>query len=208
MRILALADRRDPTLSAGRLAEMSPDLVVACGDLPFAYLENVVTVANKPLLYVPGAADPELPAAPRIWQGWGAGSTQPVGVPDFEAVWEPGPGPQGCTNVDLKVLEAAGLRVAGLGGTLHAEPGPNRYPLAAMRRRARRLRRRVRRRRIDVLATHMPPAGGATAGSTILRDLVERLRPRLLIHGTASTGEWAIGDTRVVAATPSQVVEL
>jgi len=56
MKILALADEvvsfiHSPTVR-DRFADV--DLVVSCGDLPAAYLEYVVTLLNKPLVYVPG----------------------------------------------------------------------------------------------------------------------------------------------------------
>jgi hypothetical protein len=77
-----------------------------------------------------------------------------------------------------------------------------------MRRRARRLRRRARRRRVDVLMTYMPPAGGRATGSATVRGLVERIRPGAVIHGVAKTEEWTIGKTRVISAVPSRVIDL
>ena len=34
------------------------ELIIGCGDLPYPYLENIVTFLNVPLLYVPGNHDP------------------------------------------------------------------------------------------------------------------------------------------------------
>ena len=34
------------------------ELILGCGDLPYPYLENLVTFLNVPLLYVPGNHDP------------------------------------------------------------------------------------------------------------------------------------------------------
>jgi hypothetical protein len=77
-----------------------------------------------------------------------------------------------------------------------------------MRRRARRLRRRVGGRRVDVLLTYMPPAGGSATGSATVRGLVERFRPAAVIHGVAKTEEWTIGTTRVISAVPSRLIDL
>ena len=59
----------------------------------------------------------------------------------------PIPGPEGCDNVDGRVLEVHGLRVAGLGGSLRYKDGPNQYTQAQMRWRAIKLELRVRDRK-------------------------------------------------------------
>ena len=60
IRILAVADEVDDNLYAADLKKLQVDLVVACGDLPFDYLETLVTMASVPLVYVPGNHDPDL----------------------------------------------------------------------------------------------------------------------------------------------------
>ncbi|MGH3452683.1 MAG: metallophosphoesterase, partial [Haloechinothrix sp.] len=60
-RVLAVADEVNEALFVpDNLTRAAPDLVVSCGDLPFDYLEYLVTVLNVPLLYVPGNHDPDL----------------------------------------------------------------------------------------------------------------------------------------------------
>src|SRR6266508_365807 len=59
-RILAVADEVDESLGGEALAQLRPDLMLSAGDLPFDYLEYLVTVLNVPLLYVPGNHDPSL----------------------------------------------------------------------------------------------------------------------------------------------------
>jgi uncharacterized protein len=34
------------------------ELILGCGDLPYPYLENLLTFLNVPLMYVPGNHDP------------------------------------------------------------------------------------------------------------------------------------------------------
>ena len=99
--------------------------MLGCGDLPFDYLEYLVSRLDVPLLYVPGNHDPSLKPPDMTWMP--LRSELPV------------PGPQGCTNIDGRVVEVNGLRVAGLGGSLRYKEGPNQYTQAQMGRRALRL---------------------------------------------------------------------
>ena len=59
MKILAVSDQAEErvyTLAANKhFADV--DLILGCGDLPYAYLEYLLTIINKPLMYVPGNHD-------------------------------------------------------------------------------------------------------------------------------------------------------
>src|SRR5215210_4093008 len=59
MKILAISDEVVEFLYGPQLKEQyaDVDLVLGCGDLPFYYLEYIVTVLNVPLYYVPGNHD-------------------------------------------------------------------------------------------------------------------------------------------------------
>lgn len=215
-RILAVADEVDESLGGEALAQLRPDLVLSAGDLPFDYLEYLVTVLNVPLLYVPGNHDPSLRSR-RGELAW---------PPSIELKDARDPvGPLGCTNVDGRIEEAAGLRVAGLGGSVRYREGPNQYSQKEMRGRARRLRRRAAtrglwgRRGVDVLLTHAPPLGvgdeddPAHQGFAALLQLVERLSPKLLVHGHIHPyGEGKpnrrLGTTTVVNAVPFRLLEV
>src|SRR5438105_4508518 len=85
-RILAVADQVEERLDRTRLLELRPDLILACGDLPYGYLDFLVSTLNVPLLYVPGNHDPDLrPGAPTL---------------DIAETLELEPrGPAGCVNV-------------------------------------------------------------------------------------------------------------
>jgi Icc-related predicted phosphoesterase len=213
-RILAIADEPLPGLPD--VVGPRPDLVLSCGDLPWDDLERVVDHANVPLLFVPGNHDPALVAAPShsVWPA-------SIQVRDLD---DP-PGPRGCINVDGRIEDVAGLRVAGLGGSIRYREGPHQYTQAEMARRARRLARRARARRrrdgggVDVLITHSPPKGlgddddPAHQGFESFHELVRRLRPRLLLHGHIhpygiARPDRAIGDTRVVNVVPYKVIDL
>ena len=211
-RILAIADEVDEALYEDKLARLRPDVVVSCGDLPFEYLEYIVSRANVPLVYVLGNHDPELRST----------------VPTLTPVLTEAPmlGPQGCDNADGRVVAAAGLRIAGLGGSMRYRPGgPHQYSDAEMRRRALSLEVRIKlnlkpaRRRIDIILTHAPPLGWdarddpAHRGFASFVRLVKALNPKLLIHGHVhpygrSEPQRVLGTTQIVNAVPSKLIEI
>ncbi len=212
MRILAVADEVDDFLYGDKLQTLSPDFIVSCGDLPFDYLEFLVSSLNVPLVYVPGNHDPNV---------------KPLDT-TFVALDHriPIPGPEGCDNVDGRVLEVQGLRVAGLGGSLRYKDGPNQYTQAQMRWRAVKLEVRVRlkrvrsaHRKLDVLITHAPPFGVATAkddahvGFVAFHRIIRGFQPQLLVHGHVhpygkAQPERIVEGTRIVNAIPSRLIEV
>jgi predicted phosphodiesterase len=222
-RILAVSDEVDEHLIAGDLKALEVELVVACGDLPCDYLEALVTLTNVPLLYVPGNHDPE----------GGRPAPDPVAEDDVLRPFsfrreEDATRPEGCINLDGRVIEIKGLRVAGLGGSMRYSGGPNQYTQAEMKRRALVLEARARlgsllHRRpsdeLDVLLTHAPPLGvgddddPAHEGFAAFHRLVERLSPRILLHGHIHpygrrVVEHRLNGTRVVNAVGHKVIEV
>jgi uncharacterized protein len=210
-RILAIADEVDEGLYTDKLARLRPDLVLSCGDLPFDYLEYVVSRLDVPLVYVPGNHDPDVRSADPTWAP--LRSERPL------------PGPQGCDNADGRVVVAAGLRIAGLGGSMRYKPGPNQYTDAQMRWRALSLEMRIRlnpargARKLDVLLTHAPPLGWgapddlAHRGFAVFGRLVKDLNPRLLIHGHVhpygrAQVERKLAGTQVINAVPLRLIDL
>ena len=209
-RILAVADEIDEALYGDKLYELQPDLIVSCGDLPFDYLENLVSRTDVPLAYVPGNHDPDL--------GREAAHMATM-------LTAPLPGPQGCDTVDVRVLDASGLRVAGLGGSIRYNTGANQYTQAEMRLRALNLEIRLRWKRLwrgdrlDVLLAHAPALGcgdledDAHRGIAALHRLVRIFRPRFLIHGhvhpmSRPCKDLRLGDTQVINAVPSRLLEV
>jgi hypothetical protein len=210
-RILAIADEVDDALYTDRLLRLRPDVVVSAGDLPFDYLEYIVSRLDVPLVYVPGNHDAELRSSDPTWTPLGADA--------------PERGPQGCMNADGRAVVAAGIRIAGLGGSMRYRRGPNQYTEAEMRWRALSLGIRVKlnpfraARRVDVLLTHAPPLGWgsnedvAHRGFAAFVPLVKDLSPRLHVHGHIHPygrggPERRLGDTQVVNAVPLRLVEI
>ncbi len=213
-RVLAIADEVESALYGDALHRLRPDVVVSCGDLPFDYLENVVTRAGVPLVYVPGNHDPDLRGRDQVGIGWAALAAR---------MNDPPPGPQGCVSADGRVVEAAGLQIAGLGGSIRYRSGPNQYSQREMRWRAFRVEARIRLRRgrrgVDVLITHAPPldlgdgTDPAHRGFAAFHRLVSQLRPRVLIHGHVHPvhrrmSDRTLGETLVVNAIPYRLLEV
>ncbi|OLB94166.1 MAG: hypothetical protein AUI15_17540 [Actinobacteria bacterium 13_2_20CM_2_66_6] len=186
---------------------MKPDVIVGCGDLPFEYLENLVSRFNGPLLYVPGNHDAALRPPDPDWVGL---SGEGAGV-----------GAAGCVNVDGRIEAAAGLWIAGLGGSIRYRPGPNQYTQRQMRFRALRLeiRARLMRRPVDVLISHSPPAGHGDAddpahiGFSAYLRLIATLAPKVMFHGHVrhygpKAADRRIGTTLIVNAIPYRLIEV
>jgi hypothetical protein len=215
VRVLAVSDVVEPALWAGGHAAHGTELIVACGDLPFEYLGHLMNALDAPLVFVPGNHDPDL-AGYRISR---AGLAMRAGLPVRQ------PWPDGAVSADGTIVDIAGLRVAGLGGSRRYSDGPNQYTDRQQARRARWLavraaaRRRRDGRRVDLLLTHAPPRGVGDGsdpphqGFTALHPLVARLGPALLLHGHVDPDpgagrDHAIGNTLVCNVTGWRLLTL
>jgi hypothetical protein len=185
VRVLAVSDEADDALAADPGGVRGVELILACGDLPFDYLATLMNALDVPLVFVPGNHDPDLSG----YRSSRAGLTLRAGMP-ARAPW-----PDGAVNADGRVVDAAGLRLAGLGGCLRYNFGPNQYTDQQQARRAWALRGRAGWRRlrdgrgVDVLLTHAPPRAVGDGddpphrGFTALHGLAAALRPAALLHG-------------------------
>jgi Icc-related predicted phosphoesterase len=148
------------------------DLVLGCGDLPYTYLEYLITVLSVPLYYVPGNHDPEYNAYRSLSHA------------------------EGGINLDLKSAYTRGLLLAGLGGSIRYRPdGVNQYTQDQSFYRAYRLLlsllvNQVRfGRKLDILISHSPPFKihdddtNAHQGFKALNFLIRTVQPRYLFHG-------------------------
>jgi Icc-related predicted phosphoesterase len=204
--MLVVSDEIDRRLTAGRLREISPDLVISCGDLPADYLDFVSSAANAVLFHVPGNHDPARDPSRRGNEDWG-------------------PPPLPGLNLDRRIVTESGLRIAGLGGSIRYRPGPNQYTQKEQRRRVGSLIRRARLRSlgtvepIDVFVAHAPPQGvgddadRAHVGFEAYHRLIETLRPRIMVHGHIHPygriqPDRRIGQTEIINVIPHRVIEL
>ena len=204
VRVLAVSDEVDEVLRADTSVADGAELIVSCGDLPFDYLAELMTHLDVPLVFVPGNHDPDVSGYHTSRAGLSLRGSMPATPP-----WPPG-----AVNADGRVVDIAGLRFAGLGGSQRYRPGPNQYSDRQQARRARALARRATWRRVrdgrgvDVLITHAPPRGLGDLddpphrGFTALPRLVKRLQPALMLHGHihpygTSAPDRHLGDTLV-----------
>jgi hypothetical protein len=183
--VLAVSDEVDDALLADPTAVRGAQLILACGDLPFEYLSALMNALDVPLVFVPGNHDPDVSGYRRSR----AGLTLRAGLPARP------PWPDGAINADGRIVDVAGLRLAGLGGCRRYGDGPNQYTDRQQARRARALRSRAWWRRkpdgreVDVLLTHAPPLGVGDGddpphrGFKALPGLVAALQPTALLHG-------------------------
>ena len=164
IKILLLSDTESPALwdfyQPERVAGI--DVIVSCGDLKRAYLEFLVTLTGKPLLYVPGNHDTSY-------------------------VKEP---PEGCETIDGRVVTCCGLRFLGLGGCKKYSGGEYQYTEVEMARRIDKLRRPIRKAGgVDIIVTHAPMTGYGDAedyahrGFDCFLELADRVRPLAFCHG-------------------------
>lgn len=164
MRILAISDVPEGWLwerwDRERVAGV--DLIISCGDLPATYLEHIVTLTNVPLLYVQGNHDTAY---------------------DDHA-------PEGCVSIDGQLRDFCGLRIMGLGGSIRYNDEVHGFTEAEMARKAARMALLASATGgVDVIVTHAPLRGYGDLddlphrGFEALGRLVERTRPRYLLHG-------------------------
>ena len=174
MKILAVSDQvveRIYTLtSQGHF--QGTDIIVGCGDLPYTYLEYLVSMLNVPMVYVPGNHDPEY-------------------NPRFSTTRA-----EGGSNLDLKRVRVKGLLIAGLGGSVKYRPdGVNQHTQVEAFLRAAQLMPGLLLNRLryghalDILITHSPPFGihdddtQAHTGLKAINWLLRWARPRYHFHG-------------------------
>lgn len=108
------------------------DLVLSCGDLEHEYLEFLVSMLDVPLLYVPGNHDTSYRTR----------------------------SPEGCTDIDGLVARVGNLRIAGVGGSMAYNAGPDEYQYTdrQMAWKMRRLEYRVwRAGGVDMVVSHAAP---------------------------------------------------
>ncbi len=196
MHILAVADVESrfyyDYYKPGRLDGF--DLILACGDLPREYLEFLVTMANRPLLYVHGNHDESYVDRP----------------------------PEGCICIDDKLYVQDGVRFLGLGGSYRYRQGTYMYTERQMARRVRRLWPSIQRwGGVDVLVTHAPARhlndfdSMSHRGFECFNGLLDRYRPRYFVHGHIHKNygmsipqRTVHGDTVVINACESCVIDI
>jgi len=205
-KVLAVSDqvveRIYPLATDGHFKDV--DFILGCGDLPYTYLEYLVSVINVPLYYVPGNHDPVY------------NSYHPLSYAE------------GGSNLDLKTAHVKGLLLAGFGGSIRYRPdGVNQYTQRQAFFRAYRLLIQLIYkqihfgRKLDILISHSPPfeihddESQAHQGLKALNFLIRSVHPRYLFHGHTHFFRYNLEDniTKVESTTvmnifPYKVIEL
>ncbi|MDP4181333.1 MAG: metallophosphoesterase [Bacillota bacterium] len=138
------------------------DLMISCGDLKAEYLSFLVTMIKAPLFYVHGNHDERYKTNP----------------------------PEGCINIDDKLVKYKGLRLLGLGGSYRYRDGDFQYTEHQMKRRINKMRPKLWiNKGFDILVTHAP-AYKLGDGDDICHmgfkcfvDLIHKYSPKYLLHG-------------------------
>lgn len=192
VRVLAIADEEVSAMES-RVRDLRVDLVLAAGDLPWGYVEEVVSLVDAPAAFVPGNHDPSTKG---------------------------GKGPRGVINLDGRVLTVGGLRIAGLGGCVRYNDGEHQYTQKEYDRRAQGLVKAARGKEpVDVLLTHAPPLGlgdepdPCHVGISALHGVLEALRPAWHLHGHIHPygmhkPDRQLGPTTLRNVIPWQVIEI
>ena len=164
MKILVVSDEESAYLwdhyRPGRLAGI--DMILSAGDLKANYLSFLVTMANRPLLYVHGNHDGTYDRLP----------------------------PEGCDCIDDKLVTVNGLRILGLGGCVMYNRGPYQYTEQQMQRRIKKLAFKLYRSKgVDIVLTHAPVRGYGDEDNITHRGfeaflpLLDKYKPKYLVHG-------------------------
>lgn len=196
MKIMLISDEEDRGLWDYFKKEKleGADLILSAGDLKAVYLSFLVTLANRPLLYVHGNHDGS-------YDNWP---------------------PEGCDCIDDKLVTINGVRILGLGGSMLYNGGPYQYTEKQMRWRIWKLQGKIRRAGgVDIVVTHAPPRGYGDQdnlphrGFEAFLPLMDKWKPKYLIHGHIhqryGTG-WErtrqYGETTIINACGKTFIEL
>ncbi|MBI5349038.1 MAG: metallophosphoesterase family protein [Chloroflexi bacterium] len=207
MKILAISDEVVDFIYSPAVKDRygDVDLIVGCGDLPFYYLEFVVSILNKPLYMVPGNHD-----AHNQYMSDGR-------ILDHA---------EGTTNVDGELANENGILLAGLGGSIRYRPdGVHQYTQSEMNGRILSmtpslLLNRLRQGRfLDILITHSAPRNihdsddAAHVGFEAFNSFIQWFKPRFLLHGHShvyqrnAVTRTMVGETEVLNVYPYRLIE-
>jgi Icc-related predicted phosphoesterase len=206
LKILAISDIVVDRLYSTHVAERIRDveLILGCGDLPYEYLEFLVTSLNIPLLYVPGNHDPAYDEKKKAGHA------------------------EGCEFMDREVSSVKGLNIAGIGGSIRYKPGfPNQYSQSQMYSRLSSVIPKLlyhlplHGNVLDIMIAHSPPRGihddddQAHVGFSAFKDFIKTFKPRYFLHGHTMVYKnnivspvTQVGTTTIINVYPYRIIEI
>ncbi len=227
MKILSISDKIVDVIYSPACREKFPDvdLLISCGDLPYYYVEYVLTILDKPLYYVRGNH------ASTVEYAQQGARTEPRGAIDLhrKALTEKNlifAGVEGNAGRLKTSLPFKHLILAGVEGSIRYNTGDHQYTQGEMWLMIYSLvprllwNRLARGRALDVFVTHAPPCGihdktdRAHVGVDAFRWLDQTFRPKLHLHGHihiyqhAEITETLFGETRVINTYGHRLTEI
>jgi uncharacterized protein len=209
MKILFISDKIVEHLYSPKVVERhnDVDLIIGCGDLPYYYLEFILSMLNVPLLYVHGNHDPE--------QEYLADGTAITG-------------PWGGCNLHRRVYKEKNLLLVGLEGSIRYKDGFFQYTQREMWLNVFYLipkllvNRLVYGRYLDVFVAHSPPYGihngddhdRTHIGFKSFLWFLKVFKPRYMVHGhrhvytPTEVVETRFNDTQIYNIYPYRVLEI
>ncbi len=188
MRILCVSDHKDPLVYTNSVAKRFPDLdlILGAGDLDLSYYEFLVSSLNLPLGFVFG--NHNLQGIERYWRRYELPTFIHTHEKHLEAT-------NGITYLGGRCIHLKGLLLAGLGGCMRYNKGPNQFTefgmaLFSLRIFPRLIFNRIfHGRYLDILVTHAPPAGIhdkpdlCHRGFKFFLWFMRVFKPAYLVHG-------------------------
>ena len=207
MKILSVSDQVDPRIYSEALKDRHSDVafVLSCGDLPYGYLEYIISGLNRPLYYVHGNHD--------LYKRSNQEETRSL--------------PLGGDNLHRKIYREHGLLLAGVEGSIrYNQKTRYQYTQAEMWSHVLRLvpglyyNKLVYGRFLDIFVTHAPPKGihegedWTHQGIEAFRWLIDTFQPAYHFHGHIhiyrpdAIVETQIGKTLVINTFEHRVTEI
>jgi Icc-related predicted phosphoesterase len=207
MKILSVSDQVDPRIYSESLKERYGEVafVIACGDLPYSYLEFILSGLNRSLYFVHGNHDP------------------------YQKVnhAEPWSYPWGANNLHRKTFQEQRLLLAGVEGSIQYNRKTRyQYSQGQMWNHVLGLvpgllyNKLAWGRYLDIFVTHAPPQGvhegedWTHQGIKAFRWLIDTFQPAYHFHGHVhvyrpdTVTETAVGTTMVINTFQFKVTEI
>ncbi|MCK5198346.1 MAG: metallophosphoesterase [Spirochaetales bacterium] len=220
LRILCISDKIDPLIYSSNIKNRfnDIDLVLSAGDLELKYYGFIVSSLNKPLLFVFG--NHNLKCMHRYRHKNDRYDVEKQGIitgfpPSYGSIY-----------LGDRVKNIKSLLLAGLGGSMKYNNGPNQFSEFEMVLKIFKILPKLFFNRIfygrwlDILLTHAPPRGlgdkedRCHQGFKVFRTFLKYFKPRYLLHGHIhlydinAPREIQFMETRIINIYEHQIIDI